>query len=151
MIHQRISNLITSLGVSQSQFCHKIDVSAPVIHNITKGRLSKPSFDILEKILLTYKEVNADWLLRGRGGMWNKKSLLKGVKADSDDLEIRVLQLIDAMRTSGGQKNEAYELGDLVELLIDENYKQKRKMVKLHERQEEIIRVLKRMKLKLEF
>ncbi len=48
-----------------------------------------------------------------------------------------------------GVSDEAHELGDLVELPIEDTHKQKRKMIKVHERQEEIIRTLKKLKVQL--
>ena len=150
VINDRIVLLIESLGISTNKFSIEIGVSPPVIHNIIKARRSKPSFEILEKILLTYKEVSVDWLLRGNGKVWSKQSqLLAKNRATSNELEGSILKLIDTMRNDEQITDEAFQLSDLVELLIDKNREQKRKMVKLHERQEEIIRTLKRLKVKL--
>ena len=54
---------------SVSAFAAEIGVDASVLNNIMSpyGRKGKPSFDTLEKIATTYKRVNIEWLVTGRG------------------------------------------------------------------------------------
>jgi hypothetical protein len=71
-INERIKILIDTLedGVA-SKFANKIGVARTTISSmIPKGRgdnPSKPSFDILEKIVAAYPSVSAAWLLGGEG------------------------------------------------------------------------------------
>ncbi len=150
MINDRIAFLINSLGITKNKFSNEIKVSAPVIHNIIKARRSKPSFEILSKILTTYKEVNADWLLRGEGEVWRKHTeILRSYKPNSKELETKIIRLIDKVRNRKTLSHDVLELSEMAELLIDENHEQQRKMIKLFERQEEIIETLKKLKVKL--
>lgn len=150
VINDRIAFLIETLGVTKNRFSNQIDVSAPVIHNIIKARRSKPSFEILKKILGTYKEVSADWLLRGEGEIWRSQtSLLRNNRPSAKGIESEIVALIDQIRNKEVKDEHALQLSEMTELLIDENNEQKRKMIKLHERQEEIIRTLKKLKLQL--
>lgn len=65
-IGQRIKFLTTSLNLSVRKFAQMLDVSETNIRNyIDKG--TKPSSDVLEKILLQFPLVNIAWLLTGRG------------------------------------------------------------------------------------
>lgn len=69
-INQRIKYLIDTLekGVV-SRFATKLGISHTTIASILPGsaRESKPGFDVIEKILLAYPTISADWLVRGEG------------------------------------------------------------------------------------
>lgn len=68
-IHERIRELIdTSANGRNSNFASKIGVSEANIRSYLKGVV--PKADTLEKIVSSY-DVNADWLLTGRGSMLN--------------------------------------------------------------------------------
>ncbi len=147
MINDRIAALIESLGISPNRFSEKVKVNPTVIHNIIKARRSKPSFDLLEKILTTYEEISSDWLLRGEGGIWRKKtSLLRRASSDPESIEKRILELTDNLRSKAPEHHEVYELNELVAALIDEHDAQNKKMHKTFQRQEEIIQTLMRLK-----
>jgi len=65
-IGQRIKFLTTSLNLSVRKFAQMLDVSETNIRNyIDMG--TKPSSDVLEKILLQFPLVNMAWLLTGQG------------------------------------------------------------------------------------
>ena len=64
----RINELIKSRKISASQFADEIGVQRSNISHVLSGR-NKPSLDFVTKILMTYPEVNADWLLTGQGRM----------------------------------------------------------------------------------
>lgn len=148
MINDRIAALIDDLGVTPNRFSDSISVNPTVIHNIIKGRRSKPSYDVLEKIISSYKELNTEWLLKGNGRVWKKKTGAWRLST-ADKVEMRVLQLIQDIKLDQPRLLEIYELHELVEGLMLENKNQQKKMIKLHERQEEIIKTL--MKLKKNF
>ena len=38
------------------------------------GRLNKPSYDIIKKILLSFDSINAEWLITGKGEMLKNES-----------------------------------------------------------------------------
>ena len=68
-IHQRMKELVNAIGTKNS-FSKAIDVDPSVIGNIVGRRLSKPSFEVLEKILLRFPDLSLDWLILGKGEMW---------------------------------------------------------------------------------
>jgi phage repressor protein C with HTH and peptisase S24 domain len=66
--------IINYFKLNKNSFSKRINVSSSaVIENIVAGRKSKPSFEILSKILFAFENINADWLITGRGEMLNKK------------------------------------------------------------------------------
>ena len=65
-MQQRIRKIIDDLGLSQSDFAKKIGVERANISHILSGR-HKPSYDFLRKVLLTFPNLNAEWLILGKG------------------------------------------------------------------------------------
>lgn len=78
-INERLRLLIRELGLNNNSFAKAIGVNPVVTFNIIEGRKTKPSFDLLEKILFTFDNVNAYWLLKGEGAVFrtNIKSAQK--------------------------------------------------------------------------
>ena len=71
-INTRINLIIKKLELNNNSFATKLNISPTVIYNIVSARKSKPSFDVLEKILLSFDNINSDWLIRGKGEMFIK-------------------------------------------------------------------------------
>ena len=71
-INERFKVLIRQLGLNNNSFAKEVGVSGTVIYNIVseKGRKNHPSFDVLEKVLLAFDNVDANWLIRGDGGIF---------------------------------------------------------------------------------
>lgn len=67
-INERIQQVIKHLGLNNNSFSKQIDVNPTVIHNIIKGR-NAPSYDILNRICLSFDNINPTWLLTGNGEM----------------------------------------------------------------------------------
>ncbi|MBD2751431.1 XRE family transcriptional regulator [Spirosoma validum] len=69
-IHFRLQQLIDTLNISVLEFARQLgEHRGEKVYHILHGRL-KPRYDTLEKILVAYPQVNADWLLRGEGLMF---------------------------------------------------------------------------------
>lgn len=73
-INERLRFVITTLQLNNNSFAKALGVNPVVTHNIISGRQTKPSYELLEKILLTYDNINADWLMCGRGDMIRDKT-----------------------------------------------------------------------------
>ncbi|MGV3557773.1 helix-turn-helix domain-containing protein [Larkinella arboricola] len=69
-IGDRLQQLIDALDISVREFARQLgEKRGEKVYHILHGRL-KPRYETLEKILQTYPDVNADWLLRGEGLMF---------------------------------------------------------------------------------
>ena len=68
-INERIVLLISELRMNNNSFSNKISVSPTVIHNIIKGR-NAPSYEVIQKIALTFDNINIAWLILGNGEMF---------------------------------------------------------------------------------
>ncbi len=69
-IEQRLDYLIKHQGLNHSRFAELIGVQRSSISHILTGR-NKPSYDFLKKIFESFPDLNADWLIMGRGQMFH--------------------------------------------------------------------------------
>lgn len=70
-INERISLIIKELGITQKAFSERIKLSSSgTLNNILHGRKSNPSFDLIEKICMSFDNVDANWLITGKGEMF---------------------------------------------------------------------------------
>lgn len=74
---ERIIQLLTKENLSATRFADILGVQRSSISHILSGR-NKPSFDFIEKVLVKFPEINAEWLIIGKGEMYklnNKEEL----------------------------------------------------------------------------
>lgn len=64
-INGRIREIILSAGITDSAFAKRIGVTQSVIASMFQ-RGTEPSAKVLTSILLTYEDISAEWLLRGK-------------------------------------------------------------------------------------
>jgi len=65
----RILKFLNNKQLSATKLADNIGVQRSSISHILSGR-NKPSFDFIEKILVSYPELNAQWLITGKGEMY---------------------------------------------------------------------------------
>ena len=82
-INNRIELIINALELNNNSFSMRIGVNSTVIHNIVKGR-NAPSYDVLQKILLSFDNISADWLLTEKGEMIGDSSVKEYSRLSSD-------------------------------------------------------------------
>ncbi len=69
VMKERILQFIQSEQLSSTQFADTIGVQRSSVSHILSGR-NNPSFDFIRKILLTYHQIRAEWLILGEGVMY---------------------------------------------------------------------------------
>lgn len=69
-MNKRLQQFLAAENISQSQFADTIGVARASISHILAGR-NKPGFDFLERMARSYPELNLEWLITGRGRMYN--------------------------------------------------------------------------------
>ena len=88
-------------GINDNQMTVKAGLSVGLL-----GKAKKSGKDMaaesIEKILLSYPELSADWLLTGRGDMLNKEPSVAQAKTDPATF----MQLVDTI------KQQAQEIGE---------------------------------------
>ncbi|HAQ21149.1 MAG TPA: hypothetical protein DCR40_18230 [Prolixibacteraceae bacterium] len=65
-IHERIALVISTLKLNPNSFSVAIGVNSTIIHNIVKGR-NAPSYELFNKIALSFDDINMNWLISGNG------------------------------------------------------------------------------------
>ncbi len=65
---ERLQILMSHYGYTAARLADEIGVQRSGISHILSGR-NQPSYDFILKIINTFREINAEWLLTGRGSM----------------------------------------------------------------------------------
>lgn len=92
-VQDRILMLIDSLGMNKNSFSVSIGIQPQTLHHIVAGRRTKPSFDVIERIISTYSCVNPLWLITGQGEMFVPEKIEFGEKENSsinEDIQVIV-------------------------------------------------------------
>lgn len=105
-INGRIREIILSAGITDSAFAKRIGVTQSVIASMFQ-RGTEPSAKVLTSILLTYEDISAGWLLRGKGQM-----LLSEVTPDPNIEQMK--RLVDTITTLQGIITEQTKTNQLL-------------------------------------
>jgi transcriptional regulator with XRE-family HTH domain len=81
-MEKRIRELMETQSLSASKFAEAIGVQRSNISHILSGR-NKPSLELINKILDRYPEVSTDWLLLGKGPVFDKGELESSPESSS--------------------------------------------------------------------
>ena len=66
---ERLKKIVAVKAKSRIAFAKVVGVSSVAMDNYI-GEKRRPSLDLIEKILQTYPDISAEWLLRGEGDMY---------------------------------------------------------------------------------
>lgn len=69
----RIREILKKENLTSAQFADKIGVQRSSISHILSGR-NKPGFDFIQKIMLHFPELDAEWLITGTGMIYKRKN-----------------------------------------------------------------------------
>ncbi|MFT6854421.1 MAG: transcriptional regulator with XRE-family HTH domain [Cyclobacteriaceae bacterium] len=144
-VNDRINSLIENVGSNPNAFAEKIGVNATVIYNIIKGRKSKPSFEVLQKIFSSYYALNVLWLIKGEGEIWveemhTEQSLIERKVT----LDLQVKELLASVEANLLDDYIFPQLEELINSLTKENNDQKRKIKELYDKQNQILDVFRK-------
>lgn len=64
----RLSQIIKYRRLTSSQFADEVGVQRSSVSHVLSER-NNPSLDFITKVIMRYPEINAEWLLTGRGKM----------------------------------------------------------------------------------
>ena len=69
-MNKRLQQFLNAENISQSQFADTLNVARAGVSHILAGR-NKPGFDFIESLILHYPDLNIEWLITGKGRMYN--------------------------------------------------------------------------------
>ena len=73
-IEARLKQFLQMEELSPAKFADSIGIQRSGISHLLAGR-NKPSYDFITKMLTTYPDLNADWLLTGKGKPYRNSPL----------------------------------------------------------------------------
>lgn len=73
----RVGMILEDKQMSETTFAKRIGVNQKTLNNYMRGS-SRPSLEFAEKVLGSFPEVSAEWLLRGIGDMYLPKPCDEG-------------------------------------------------------------------------
>jgi transcriptional regulator with XRE-family HTH domain len=106
-LSQRIKEIMSHNGLKQVDLVRITNYTGPAIKKITNGG-SEPKFGFLKRIVEHVPDINADWLLTGRGEMiladTGEKSEIAGlrIKESRDPLKVEERELLEAFKEING-------------------------------------------------
>lgn len=111
-LNKRIVEIMVKFNHSKSSLAQELGTSLPLITHITSGR-NKPGIELLQKVLISFPEIDPYWLLLGNGNM---------IKAKPKPLDIN--PLLERLNTLESHVNQTLEVNQTAlayhKLLFDE-------------------------------
>jgi transcriptional regulator with XRE-family HTH domain len=114
---ERLIEFLKAENKTSAQFAEDIGVQPSGISHILSGR-NKPSLDFILKMLEKYKYLSTEWLLFGKGNMYNEKVIpdlfnqpLEGQRLSEKE---HAGKLSDTKSTHNAEKTDAYEIDDQI-------------------------------------
>lgn len=81
-MQQKLRDLLEKEGLKPSQFAEMLGVNPAGISHLLAGR-NKPGYDLLQKILRRFPQINPDWLLVDRGPMYRADAAMHSVSDEA--------------------------------------------------------------------
>lgn len=111
-ISERIYQLMEALGLSLSNFSDEVGIDKSSLSHIKTGR-SKPTLEMMLKIISRYPDISLDWLILGGGTMRKETSNSQGVDLFTQgninigvsETNITRTPLFDVQKKSTNEKN----------------------------------------------
>lgn len=82
---EKLLKLMKSEGLTSSRLAEILGTGASNISHIISGR-SKPGYDLLRKILLSFPQIDPDWLLLDAESMYRKSEISNTIASSATDL-----------------------------------------------------------------
>ena len=136
---ERLKNIITELNISQKDFAETIGITTSGLSDILNGRTKGVTITLAYAIQAIYN-IDAHWLLSGKGGMHLLKTPLTGLSRDEkiatleakrrarfeEEKNIPLREAVEAMK----KKPESIELVKLVLKIPAGKYQQLKTILK---------------------
>jgi len=118
----RLQQFLQAENMSPSRFADQIGIQRSGVSHILSGR-NKPGFDFIEKMLLAYPSLNAEWLITGKGKMYKEAKAASLFSPEELPESIPVSEKEENMTDEISSSEEYYEkssevLHKLVKVLL---------------------------------
>lgn len=110
-ISERLQMVIKMNGMTNASFADEIGVQRSSISHVLAGR-NKPSIDFIQKILVTFPKVNADWLVTGKKiGRTSEKEVIE-IPVEKESMGTPQQSLVDTLQDQEPEKYGADQATD---------------------------------------
>lgn len=117
-MEERIQKLIDEKLMTQNAFAESIGISSDTLYNFLHGT-GKRHEKIVRGILTAYPEVNRDWLLTGRGEMYNSQEEVQIVKSNNEESKDFIIENLS--KTIDSQQKTIEKLVDKLPHKVSKN------------------------------
>ena len=122
IMRTRLQQFLQAENMSPSRFADQIGIQRSGVSHILSGR-NKPGFDFIEKMLLAYPSLNAEWLITGKGKMYKEAKAASLFSPEELPESIPVSEKEENMTDEISSSEEYYEkssevLHKLVKVLL---------------------------------
>jgi transcriptional regulator with XRE-family HTH domain len=108
----RLKELLAQLSISAAELADKIGVQRSSISHILNGR-NLPSSQFIERLLNSYPELDARWLITGKGGIFRSDIISRPSEPIKADLihpeEIKPAKVLQSENTSVANRGKKIE------------------------------------------
>lgn len=73
-MNKRLLQFLEAENITQTQLADTLDVAKASVSNILAGR-NRPGYDFIESLMLHYPALNIEWLITGKGKMYNNSDI----------------------------------------------------------------------------
>jgi transcriptional regulator with XRE-family HTH domain len=107
-LNLRVLSVMEAKQMTKSSFALALDISLPVLTHISSGR-NKPGIDLIQKILMKFKDISPDWLLLGEGPMIRTKAEKVNLMTELERID-QIIQKISSFSANSNQVLAYHEL-----------------------------------------
>ncbi|MCP4551349.1 MAG: helix-turn-helix transcriptional regulator [Bacteroidetes bacterium] len=109
----RIHKILRYYKLTSSGFADEIGVQRSSISHVLSGR-NKPSLGFIQKILNTYSEINAEWLVMGIGKLAQEENNSKDIFTDEADNSIKSINHLETIGREGAKDERDIQKSQII-------------------------------------
>ena len=104
---EAMNYIMESRGMTMESFAKSLEITRTILSQV-KGGKQNASIDVVSKTVLTYPELNADYIITGRGSMFIQE------QENQEIDEVKVKNLIKALEEATDRNKELEEENKLL-------------------------------------
>ena len=108
----RLQQFLAAENITQAQLADSLNVARAGVSHILAGR-NKPSYDFLSALMLHYPRLNVEWLMFGKGKMYNTQTERQTEQLLFDNEEVFLNEIHDSPAEKAENTNSMSESKDL--------------------------------------
>ena len=112
IMNTRLKQFLAAENISQSQFADTIKVVRASVSHVLAGR-NNPSYDFIKAIMDNYPGLNIEWLILGKGKMYNTQTERQAEQLLFDNEEAFLNEIHDSPAENAENTNSMSESKDL--------------------------------------